>query len=162
MRQIPTFIDPGNKDFPKGGYSGPPRPLAGLWNYCLPLWAWVSWALGWYGTRILNVLVQQQLPSGWGGGAACGPSSHSVLSIQPEREKSGSEESSYSGIRRSGLGGKVPPILGSHFSHLQSAKMTSEESLRANPVTIQTLVLGEGYDSPICIEAVLPTWTRNP
>lgn len=76
------------------------------------------------------------------------------------REKSGSGESFCLGIRTVR---KILPILRPRFSHLWSGRITSEESFMASPLTIHSNPgAREGVNSPSCLGAALPTWTRNP
>lgn len=150
MCQITTFMDSGDKDFPKGRRPAPPRPFAGLRHCCTSSQGWVSRAFGWCRTRVTQCSSPTAVAVWLGRHAAWRSAAQSVPRTQPERRESGSGANSHSGIRRSASAvdcravRKLLPILGPHFSHLQSGRMTSEESFRANLVVIQTLVLGQG------------------
>lgn len=111
----------------------------------------------------LNLLEQQQSPSGWRGCSLA-----VLMSLCPERDRSGSGESSYSGTRTpasavdSRTARDIPPLpAASHCSQLQSGTMTSEESFRANAVSTPTLGLWKGHSSCTCLGAALLPWTRT-
>lgn len=138
----------------------PLRPFAGLWNHCSSLIRPFV-RLGLLGSALVrkeknNLLAQQQSPSGWRGCSLA-----VLMSLRPERDRSGSGESSYSGTRTpaSAVDGRtardIPPLPASHCSQLQSGTVTSEESLRANAVSTPTLVLWKGHSSSTCLGAAL-------
>lgn len=113
----------------------------------------------------LDVLAAKQSTSAWGG-----ISLGILLSLCPDDSTWERKISVWAELtlrsQETGLwhwsqdSGELCCTFGPHFSHLQSGRMTSEQSFRTSSLAVQTWFWGRGATLPP-VKGLLPTWTRH-